>query len=307
MQTILGGGGAIGTALARALNAYTNDVRIVAHNPKAVTGKEELVRADLRDPAATDTAIAGSEIAYLVVGLPYKTRIWQRDWPQIIENVIAACQKHGTKLVFFDNVYLYAPEALADMQEDALIRPISGKGKIRAQIVARLLRAQAAGLPLLIARSADFYGPGAEKVSSVSIGILENLGKNKKAFWQADDAKIHSFTFTEDAARATALLGNTPGAFGQAWHLPTSAERLTGKDFVALAASLMAVPPRHWVLKKSLMRLLGIFSPMMRELAEMQYQNDRDYFFNSQKFRKKFPEFKVTDYEAGLRQTVGNL
>lgn len=304
MQTILGGGGAIGNALAKALFNYTDSVRIVSRTPRAVTGKEELLSADLRDAAATKHAVAGSEIVYLTAGLPYNTKTWQRDWPLIMKNVISACKKHGAKLVFFDNVYMYAPETLADMQEDARVAPISGKGKVRAQLVEMLWKASADGLPVLIARSADFYGPGAEKVSLLSIGVLENFRKKKKAMWLADDTKIHSFTFTEDAAQATALLGNTPDAYGETWHLPTSEKRFSGKDWVALAASVMKVTPRHWVLKKGLTRFLGLFSPMMRELAEMQYQNDRDYFFNSDKFRKQFPKFEVTDYETGLRQTV---
>lgn len=304
MQTILGGGGAIGNALAKALFEYTNQVRIVSRTPKAVTGKEMLFSADLRDAAATERAVAGSEIVYLTAGLPYNTKTWQRDWPLIMQNVISACKKHGAKLVFFDNVYMYAPEALADMREDARVAPISGKGKVRAQLVEMLWQAQADGLPVLIARSADFYGPGAEKVSLLSIGVLENFRKKRKAMWLADDTKIHSFTFTEDAARATALLGNTPDAYGETWHLPTSEERFSGKDWVALAASVMKVPARHWVLRKRLLGFMGLFSLMMRELREMQYQNDRDYFFNSEKFRQRFPEFSITDYELGLRQTV---
>jgi nucleoside-diphosphate-sugar epimerase len=63
--------------------------------------------------------------------------------------------------------------------------------------------------------------------------VYKNLQKGKKAMWLADASKIHSFTYTPDAARATALLGNTPDAYNQVWHLPTSAEKLaltTGRN-----------------------------------------------------------------------------
>jgi hypothetical protein len=33
--------------------------------------------------------------------------------------------------------------------------------------------------------------------------------------------KKHSFIYTPDAAKATAILGNTPDAYNQVWHLPT--------------------------------------------------------------------------------------
>ena len=38
--------------------------------------------------------------------------------------------------------------------------------------------------------------------------------KGKKANWFADLHKVHNFTFVPDAARATAILGNTPEAYG---------------------------------------------------------------------------------------------
>ncbi len=94
------------------------------------------------------------------------------------------------------------------------------------------------GLQALIARSADFYGTGAN-ASIWKIGVIDTLLKNKKAFWQADDGKIHSLTYTPDTAKAVALLGNTPDAYRQTWHLPTSKEKITGKELIALTASAM--------------------------------------------------------------------
>ena len=41
----------------------------------------------------------------------------------------------------------------------------------------------------------------------------------------------------------------------------------------------------------------------MRELAEMLYQNDRDYVFDSTRFEERF-RFTPTPYEEGIRSTV---
>ena len=41
----------------------------------------------------------------------------------------------------------------------------------------------------------------------------------------------------------------------------------------------------------------------MREMPEMMYQYDRDYFFDSSKFDKRF-NFKTTTYQEGVKQTV---
>jgi hypothetical protein len=42
---------------------------------------------------------------------------------------------------------------------------------------------------------------------------------------------------------------------------------------------------------------------MMRELAEMLYQNDRDYLFDSSKFERRFA-FTPTPYADGIRECV---
>ena len=106
LQTILGEGGVIATGLARELSCYPDRIRLVSRHPKPVNATDELFRADLTSAQMTDLAVAGSAIVYLVVGLPYRTKIWQAHWPTIMRNVIAACERHGAKLVFFDNVYI---------------------------------------------------------------------------------------------------------------------------------------------------------------------------------------------------------
>ena len=124
--------------------------------------------------------------------------------------------------------------------------------------------------------------------------------------WLADTTKYHSFTYTPDIAKATALLGNTADAYGQIWHLPTSAEKLTGADFVKMIAAEMNVKPAYSVLSKFMLGVLGIFMPMLRELKEMQYQNDRDYFFDSSKFEKRFG-IKAISYKDGIKEIVKGM
>lgn len=43
--------------------------------------------------------------------------------------------------------------------------------------------------------------------------------------------------------------------------------------------------------------------PIMREIYEMLYQNDRDYFFDSSKFEQRF-HIKATPYKDGVKQVV---
>jgi nucleoside-diphosphate-sugar epimerase len=257
MQTILGAGGAIGKELARELHTYTNDIRLVSRNPKAVNKNDQLMTADLTSAEHVDRAVEGSDVVYLTVGLDYKASVWKKQWPLIMRNVIDSCKKNQAKLVFFDNVYMYDRDYLANMTEDIPTRPTSRKGEVRTQVVQMLLDEMKSGkITALIARSADFIGP----TNSVLVEMVyKNFIKGKKANWFSKTDKIHSFTNTIDAARGTAKLGNAPDAYGQVWHLPTSDTRLTGKDWINLFANEMGVEPKISILPDWLLAILGLF------------------------------------------------
>ena len=68
MQTILGSGGSIGTELAKVLPAYTDKIRLVSRNPKAVNPSDDLFPCDLTDQQKLVEALKGSDVAYLVAG-----------------------------------------------------------------------------------------------------------------------------------------------------------------------------------------------------------------------------------------------
>ncbi|MFN8353747.1 MAG: NAD-dependent epimerase/dehydratase family protein [Spirosomataceae bacterium] len=305
MQTILGAGGAIGLELAKELRQhYTNKVRLVGRNPQAVNADDELFIADLTQPEQVKQAVAGSEVVYLTAGFEYSLKVWKATWPVVMTNVIEACKEHGAKLVFFDNVYMYDPSAIPHMTEDAPMNPISEKGKVRMQLVQQLLdEVKASKLTALIARAADFYGPNI-KTSVLLETVYKNLQQGKSAFVLVDDSKIHSYTYTPDAAKATALLGNTPDAYNQVWHLPTAKNPLTGKQWVELFAEKLGKKPKYSIMPKWLVVIVGWFVPFMRELPEMLYQYNQNYVFDSSKFERRFNHFRVTSYVEGVEQII---
>ncbi|WP_346863999.1 NAD-dependent epimerase/dehydratase family protein [uncultured Draconibacterium sp.] len=301
-QVILGAGGAIGIALAKELKNYTSKIRLVGRNPQQVNGDDELVKCDLTNFHLVSNAIKDTEIAYLTVGLPYKTEVWENEWPEIMYNTLEACKKHKTKLVFFDNIYMYDPNGLNPMNEETRIQPSSKKGKVRALIAQMLMDDVNAGnLEALIARAADFYGPGINN-SVLNETVFKTLKKGKKANWLCSTQFKHNFTYTPDAAKATAILGNAPAAYGQVWHLP-SAEPWTGEQWINAFAKELGVEAKTQVASKFIVRLLGLFNPIMKESVEMLYQYDRDYHFDSTKFETAF-RFKLTSNEEGIRQVV---
>jgi nucleoside-diphosphate-sugar epimerase len=302
METILGAGGVIGRELSILLGREGRPVRQVSRDPRAVNPGDELVPADLLEAAAVDRAVAGSEVAYLVAGLPYDARIWARDWPRIMDNVIGACGRHGARLVFFDNVYAYG-RVEGPMTESTPYNPCSRKGEVRARIATTLEEAMAAGqVEALIVRSADFYGPGA-LASFPHATVVERLRKGRPPQWIGNPEAVHTFTYTPDAARSVAVLGKTPSAFGQTWHALTHPDPLTGEGFVRLACEAAGEPFRIQVAPRWLLRIMGLMNPVLRENDEMMYQFEADYRFDSTKLARAFG-VEATGYPEGIRETL---
>lgn len=302
-QVILGSGGSIGSLLAKELLQFKTDIRLVARNPQPVNDTDEIVKADLLDLPQVMKAVEGCSVAYLTVGLPYKASVWEQQWPKIMANVIEACKKHKCKLVFFDNVYMYDPEQIGLMTEESPIAPKSVKGKVRAKIAQMLMdEVKAGNLQALIARSADLYGPGKNN-SMLNGTVLKNFAKGKKAKWLGRTDVPHAFTYIPDAAKAMAMLGNAKDVWGQVWHLPTAPEPLTGHEWMENIAAEMGVKCNYNVAGAGMLKMLGWFMPLFRELPEMLYQYDRDYVFDSSKFERRF-KFEPTPYVKGIRETV---
>ncbi|MGE0796817.1 MAG: NAD-dependent epimerase/dehydratase family protein [Lautropia sp.] len=301
-HAILGAGGVIGRELSRELAASAASVRQVGRHPRRVSETDETRVADLLDPQATAAALAGAETAYLVVGLKYDARVWQAQWPRVMSNVIDGCERHGVRLVFFDNVYAYG-RVDGPMTEATPYNPCSRKGEVRARIATMLEEAMRAGrLRALIARAADFYGPGA-LLSLPHATVFERLRAGKTPQWIGDPKVVHSFTYTPDAGRAVAVLGRSEAAYGQTWHLPTSGEPLTGEGFVRLACELAGRPFALQVAPRWLLRLAGLFVPILRENHEMLYQYTQDYRFDSGKIEAAYG-LVATPYRIGIAATL---
>jgi nucleoside-diphosphate-sugar epimerase len=305
MITILGAGGAIGNELVKLLATRNQPFRLVARSPRPAPGATESLAADLTNKDEAIRAVAGSSVVYLVVGLKYDHKVWRAMWPRIMSNAIEACKRAGAKLIFFDNVYMYGRVSGA-MTETTPFNPCSSKGEIRARIATTLINEWKSGtLTGMIARAADFYGPDA-RTGVPNLLVFKPLSRRKKASWLVNDSVPHSYTYTPDAAQSLIQLAERAIAWNQTWHVPTTSDPLTGKEFVTLVAKEFGTAPKHRVLSRLMLRLAGWFDPLVAESYEMLYQNESPYLFDSTKFAREFG-FAGTPYAEGIRSTAASF
>lgn len=300
MQTILGANGQIADELAKALHRnYTTDIRLVGRNPKKVNDTDQLFIANLLDAEATDKAVAGSEIAYLTVGLPMNAQMWEEQFPIMMKNVIEACKKHKTKLVFFDNTYMY-DKTSKPQTEESLFVPDGQKSTVRAKMATMLLdEMNNKNIEAVICRAPEFYGTGKTQ-SITNTLIFDNIKQGKKLKVPIKDNTKRTLIFTPDASRAMALIGNTPNAYNQTWHLPCDDNRLTYKELVNLTSEIAQKEFSYSVVKMWQFRLGSLFNKQAKELQELLPRYKYDNIFISDKFKKTFPEFKFTTYREAI-------
>lgn len=302
LHTLLGATGTIAKALIPVLQQHHEKIRLVSRKPVPLDGAET-VAADMLDRDAVFHAVAGSEVVYLLVGITYDAKIWKKEWPVIMSNVIDACKRAKAKLIFFDDVYMYG-RVDGEMLETTPYHPSSEKGKVRAEVAQLLEKEMKLGtIQATIARAVDFYGPGVTDKSAAGVYVFANMNKGKTAQWPVNADVPRSFNYTPDAARALYLLATREQAYGQIWHLPSAHPALTGKEFVRIAARHMNSSEHVFVLPKWMLKIIGWFNPFMKEAYEMNYQDEFPFRFNSSKFEKAF-NFVPTPYEEGIKATA---
>ncbi|WP_085586602.1 MULTISPECIES: NAD-dependent epimerase/dehydratase family protein [unclassified Pseudomonas] len=304
MQTVLGATGQIAMELVRELHRnHTQDIRLVSRKPLKVNDTDTLAPADLLDAEQATKAVKGSSIVYFTAGLPPDTQVWETQFPEMLQNALDATRAAGAKFVYFDNTYMYPQDARV-LSEDAPFEPFGRKGRVRAQMASMVLREmQRSEIPVVIGRAPEFYGPGKTQ-SFTNALILDNLKAGKTPRVPVRDDTKRTLIWTPDASRALAALGNAPDTYGQTWHLPCDDDRLTYKQFVALASGIVGREPTYKVLGKWTLTAAGLFVKPVRELRELLPRYEHDNLFDSSKFKRRFPEFEVTTYREGLTRIL---
>lgn len=304
MQTILGANGIIGEELAKELKTnWETEIKLVGRNPMKVNEDDILHKANLLKIDEVQKALKHTDIAYLTVGLPYNSKVWEKNWTIIMDNVIKGCIENNTKLVYFDNTYAYAQDVKIQTEKTGL-NSKGTKGIAKLKTAKLLLECiEDKKIEGVICRAPEFYGPGKTKGITNSL-IFESLKEGKKPKILLNDSVLRTLIYTPDASKAMALIGNTPETYGETWHLPCDDNRLNYKEFIALISKQLNKEVKYLKLNKLIINLISIFNSNLKETKELLPRYAIDNIFDSTKFKQKFPEFEITSYEQGIKEII---
>lgn len=292
-HAVLGGSGAIGRATIEAIRAQGLEAR-------ALTRAD----GDARNADALTRSLDGADVVYDCIGLPYDSELWMNGFPAISKALVTACEKVGSRIVYFDNVYLYGPAPLpVPFDEETSRNPPSRKGQARKTAVEIVMDAHRAGrVKATVGRAADFYGPGAVN-SAFYINFLENMLKGKPPQVAMPEGPVHTYAYTLDLGRGLVELALDDGTYGEEFHLPVG-PAVKVSDMAALFNDELGTSLKVSHAPDIVLRGLSLFKPLMREVYEMTYQFKSDYVMSDAKFRSRFPAFTTTSYEDGVAAMV---
>ena len=306
MIALFGAAGAIGGSIADALRAARRPYRVVGRSRKpleAQYGKDplvEIVTWNPDDPASVRAACRGADSIVYLVGVDYwKFELHPKLMKQTLEGAIA---EKVPRLLLIGTVYPYGRPQAPRVTEDHPRKPHTFKGRMRKAQEDLLLDADAAGrIEGCVLRLPDFYGPGVEK--SFLHGAIVAAVKGGAANMIGPLDKPHEFVFVPDVGPVVLKLLDEPAAFGHVWHLG-GAGATTQHALVDEIGRQIGRPLKVRVAGKTALRLIGLFSPMMREMVEMHYLMTEPVIMDDSRLRRLIGPVAKTSYEEGLRRTL---
>jgi nucleoside-diphosphate-sugar epimerase len=307
---VLGATGGVGGALAEALLARGYRVRAMHRNPAAQMVARpyyEWVQGDAM--VAEDVLRAADGVRLIVHGVnPPGYRNWGQLVLPMIDNTIAAARAVGARILMPGTIYNYGPDAFPLLSEDSPQTPVSVKGGIRVELEGRLERAAADGVPVILVRAGDFFGPDAGN-NWFAQGLIMP-GKPVRFVINPGRKGIgHAWAYLPDVAETFMQLldrADQLPAFAR-FHMDGFFDH-DGMQMASAIGRVVGKPSiRIWSFPWLLAGLARPFVPLMRELHEMRYLWKRTIRLDNRLLVARLGSEPRTALDEAVKTTLSSL
>ncbi|HEX4580797.1 MAG TPA: NAD-dependent epimerase/dehydratase family protein [Acidobacteriaceae bacterium] len=303
---LLGATGAIGESIAAELRKRNESYRVVGRDRASLDrafGSDpltEIVTWNPDDASSVRAALRGADTAVYLIGVPYNHFELH---PVLMRQMLDAASAEGvSQMLLVGTVYPYGRPQQTPAREDHPREPHTFKGKMRKQQEDLLLEADAAGkIRGTVLRLPDFYGPRVK--NSFLDSVFNVAAKGGTANLIAPIDRPHQFVYVPDVGPVVLDLLQRPEAHGRWWHLAGDGTA-SMQEIVAMVGELAGKPIKTRVVGLGMLRLIGIFQPVMRELVEMNYLLTDPFIMDDSALRTLLGNVKTTPLRDGLRQSL---
>lgn len=306
---LLGAAGAVGKTIADALRKEGAPYRVIGRNAATLEksfGGDPLAEIKTWNPDDADAvrrAFLDIETIVYVVGVNY----WQFELhPQLMRKTIDGAVAAGVRrILLVGTVYPYGRAESDVVTEDHPRNPHTFKGKMRKEQEDLLFAAQAAGkIEACELRLPDFYGPQVDK--SFLWSAFEAAAKGGRAQLMGPIDRPHQYVFIPDVGPLVMRLLKTDEAWGHWWNFAGSGT-ITQRELVEKIFAAAGKKPKWMVAGKTMLRLMGLFNPLMREMVEMHYLVTDPVVMDDSRLSHLLGGLQKTSYDEGVRQTLAAM
>ena len=278
------GAGAVGTGVASELVERGHEVTIATRHG---SGREILgathVALDVSDLDATARLAHGVRAIFNCANPKYHR--WPTDWPPMANSLLHAATMNGATLVTTANLYVYGvPHGLMTPHDP--LNATYDKARVRVDMWNNALAAHQAGrVNVVEVRASDFIGANTNTLFAER--VIPKILKGRSVQVLGSPEAVHSWTYVPDLARTLVAVALDSSTWGRAWHAPTNLAR-SQRDVVNELCDTAGVGHVEVTsISKALIRIGGVFSPMIRELPKTIYQFEGPFIIEDSDTREK--------------------
>lgn len=302
---VLGGTGSMGYAFAQELLQQREQVTLLVRDrqkAESLFGPHpslQLVTGDAQDAALLKEL--GAAATHIFHGINYPYEQWEAHMERVTRHVVAAAAQQKATILFPGNIYNFG--LTTPITEATPFAPTTKKGAIRVRLEQLLQQAAEAGKCRVInLRLPDFWGPN---VMNEGIApIFKSALQGKPMPWLYRNDIPHQLVYTPDAARVFYELAKLQPAEPYAIYNYAGEVVPSIKDWQAQIAAAAGTQPKHKVFPGWLFRVMGLFSPGMREISEMGYLWDNTLLLQDDKLRRTLPNLPHTPMPQAIKDTL---
>lgn len=267
---------------------------------KPLPDKVKIHACDATQPDEVAKVCQDMDAVYFCAMPPYTH--WPDQFPPLVVGFLKGVARTEAKVIFGDNLYLYGPTQGTKISESISCDATGHKGRTR-EFVARqfMLAHEREDNRVTIGRASDFYGP---QTLNAALGemLFRPAFEGNTANLVGNLDLPHTFSYIKDFAKGLVTLGSNDSAFGEAWHTP-NAPTISTREMLGLIEKELEVKIKVRAAGNTMITILGLFSPMIKEVKEMMYTWEEPYIVDHSKFEAAFGA-TPTSHEKAIKETA---